>query len=38
MSLFMLPDLSLETLKSSVNSFSKQFHAKAIPELYGTTE
>ncbi len=38
MGLFMLPELSLESLKSSANDFSKQFHAKAITELYGTTD
>ncbi|SRR5579884_2141490 len=38
MSLFMLPELSLEDLKSSANAFSKHLHSKPIKELYGATD
>jgi hypothetical protein len=38
MSLFMLPELSLEDLKSSANAFSKQLHTKPITDLYGATD
>jgi restriction system protein len=34
----MLPELSLESLKSSANAFSKQLHTRPITDLYGATD